>query len=327
MRIITLVTLTAIAATLTLNDAAEARRMGGGGNFGAQRQSVTPQRASPAQANPAAPAAPGNATTPASPQSPASAAAPKTPPPSAQPAPSGMSRWMGPLAGIAAGLGLAALLSHFGLSEGFGSLLVLAFIVLGGVFLVRTFLGRRAPASAPLRYAGDAGDASGDAFAQARPSSTTPTWHIPSNLDLEAAPAAAAPAAAAFGIQRHPLPPGFDAAGFAREAKRQYIEIQRAYDAADRNALADVMTSTMAEQIGHELDTRGTHHPTEIVKLDAEVLEVASEGDQHWASVRFTGLVKEDGDPVPHAIDEVWNLSKPVSGGSGWLLAGISQLA
>lgn len=322
MRTIILVTLTAIAATLTLNDAAEARRMGGGGNFGAQRQSVTPQRASPAQANPAAPG-----SAPASPQSPASAAAPKTPPPSAQPAPSGMSRWMGPLAGIAAGLGLAALLSHFGLSEGFGSLLVLALILFGGVYLVRMFLGRRAPVSAPLRYAGDAGDASRDAFAQAQPSSTTPTWHIPSNLDLEAAPAATAPAAATFGINRHPLPAGFDAAGFAREAKRQYIEIQRAYDAADRNTLADVMTATMAEQIGHELDRRGTHHPTEIVKLDAEVLEVATEGDQHWASVRFTGLVKEDGDPVPHAIDEVWNLSKPVSGGSGWLLAGISQLA
>lgn len=322
MRITTLVTLTAIVATLTLNDAAEARRMGGGGNFGAQRQSVTPQRASPAQANPAAPAAPGNATTPATPQS-ASAAAPKAP----AAAPSGMSRWMGPLAGIAAGLGLAALLSHFGLSEGFGSLLVLALILFGGVYLVRLFLGRRAPVSAPLRYAGDAGDASRDAFAQAQPSSTTPTWHIPSNLDLEAAPAATAPAAATFGINRHPLPAGFDAAGFAREAKRQYIEIQRAYDAADRNALADVMTATMAEQIGHELDTRGIHHPTDIVKLDAEVLEVATEGDQHWASVRFTGLVKEDGDPVPHAIDEVWNLSKPVSGGSGWLLAGISQLA
>ena len=87
------------------------------------------------------------------------------------------------------------------------------------------------------------------------------------------------------------------------------------------------MTAEMAEQIGHELDTRGMHHPTEVVSLDAEVLDVATEGDKHWVSVRFTGLVKEDGDPVPHAIDEVWNLSKPVSGGSGWLLAGISQLA
>jgi len=325
MRLITILTLTAIVATLTLSDVAEARRMGGGGNFGAQRQSVTPQRASPPQATPATPNAPANATTPATPQSPASATAPKAP--AAQPAPSGMSRWMGPLAGIAAGLGLAALLSHFGLSEGFGSLLVLALIVFGAVFLVRMFLARRAPASAPLQYSGVGGGASHEDFAPAQPSSPAPTWRIPSSSELEAAPATSAPAGAAFSVNRHPLPAGFDAAGFAREAKRQYIEIQRAYDAADRKALADVMTATMAEEIGRELDTRGIHHPTEVVSLDAEVLDVATEGDQHWASVRFTGLVKEDGDPVPHAIDEVWNLSKPVSGGSGWLLAGISQLA
>lgn len=83
----------------------------------------------------------------------------------------------------------------------------------------------------------------------------------------------------------------------------------------------------MAEEIGRELDNRGLHQPTEIVTLDADVLDVATEDDKYWVSVRFTGLVKEDGEPLPHSIDEVWNLTKPVKGGSGWLLAGISQLA
>jgi predicted lipid-binding transport protein (Tim44 family) len=57
------------------------------------------------------------------------------------------------------------------------------------------------------------------------------------------------------------------------------------------------------------------------------VLEVTTEGDKYWASVRFTGLLREDGEPVPKSVDEIWNLTKPVNGKSGWLLAGISQLA
>ena len=118
-----------------------------------------------------------------------------------------------------------------------------------------------------------------------------------------------------------------DAAAFATEAKRQYIQIQRSYDDADRAALSSVMTADMATEMARELDQRGLHHPTEIVTLDAEVLDVSTEGDEYWISVRFTGQVKEDGEPLPHSIDEVWNLTKPVKGGSGWLLAGISQVA
>jgi len=30
---------------------------------------------------------------------------------------------------------------------------------------------------------------------------------------------------------------------------------------------------------------------------------------------------------LPESFQEVWNLSKPVNGSSGWMLAGIQQLA
>ncbi len=317
------------AVTLALNDVAEARRMGGGGNYGAQR-SVAPQRATPAQPAPASPT--NNAATPPSqpvqPGAPASANAPKAAP---QPAPSGMSRWLGPIAGIAAGLGLAALMSHFGLSDGFGTLLLLALLAFGGVFLVRRLFGRRTQTNPPLQYAGTATGGSATSpepyASSSAPADAPPAWRIPSSSELDGSASSGTQAAPAFGVTRNPLPAGFDAAGFTREAKRQYIELQSVYDKADRSALANFMTSEMATEIGRELDTRGVHQPTEIVALDAEVLDVSTEGEQHWVSVRFTGLVKEDGDPVPHSIDEVWNLSKPVKGGSGWLLAGISQLA
>ena len=64
---------------------------------------------------------------------------------------------------------------------------------------------------------------------------------------------------------------------------------------------------------------------TEVVTLAAEVLEVVTEGDRHWASVRFTGTLREGGGATPAPFDEVWNLSKPVDGKTGWLLAGIQQ--
>ena len=318
--------LTAIAAlTLTLSDLADARRMGGGRSFGAQRQDVAPSKSQPPVSNSAAqpttPTAPaGNAA--AQPTAPAS---PATTPPAGNPsapgaAPSGASRWLGPIAGIAAGLGLAALLSHLGLSEGFGSLLLLGLIIVGGVFLFRMLMARREAAKPSLQYANAGGRDNVRAIHDHEPRLG---WSDTPKVEPRLEPASDAP----LGVTRKPLPEGFDAKGFATEAKRQFIRLQGSYDAGDRETLSEVMTPEMYAEIGRELDERGPHQPTEIVSLDADVLEATTEGDKHWASVRFTGVVREDGEPVSKSIDEVWNLTKPVRGNSGWLLAGITQLA
>ena len=310
MKRIPILLLAAFAAlTLTLSDLADAGRMGGGRSFGAQRQSVTPSKPAPPAAAPASNAA-------AQPATPAAGTAPA---PAA--APSGASRWLGPIVGIAAGLGLAALLSHFGLSEGFGSLLLIGLVVFGGVFLFRMFMARRETAKPSLQYA-NAG--ARENVRASYDSSPRPVWSDAPKKEPYLAPAAAAPE---FGVTRKALPEGFDAEGFATEAKRQFIRLQGSYDAADRETLSAVMTSEMYAEVGRELDERGVHHATEIVTLDADVLEASTEGDKHWASVRFTGTVRENGEPLPKSIDEVWNLTKPVRGTSGWLLAGITQVA
>ena len=300
------------ALTLALSDFADAGRMGGGRSFGAQRQSVTPSKPAPPAAAPANNAA----AQPTAPTSPAAA-----PPAGTAPAPSAASRWLGPIAGIAAGLGLAALLSHFGLSEGFGSLLLVGLVVFAAITLFRMLMRRRDTARAPLQYAGAGAR---DSIRPGSENASAPLWSDAPKVETRAAAADAAPD---VGVTRKPLPQGFDAQGFATEAKRQFVRLQGSYDTADRAALSAVMTSEMYAEIGRELETRGPHHPTEIVTLDADVLDVSTEGDKHWASVRFTGLVREDGEPQPKPIDEVWNLAKPVRGTSGWLLAGITQLA
>jgi len=297
------VALAAVAFALAA-DYADAKRLGGGRSLGAQRQSIAPPASAPsapagAASNPVMPATPG-----------AAMARPAAPTPAA----SGASRWLGPLAGIAAGIGLAALLSHFGLSEGFASMLLLLLVIGGGFVLVRMLFARRQATAPPLRYAGP--DAA-PAFGAAR----EPAWGGAPRVEPALRPQPVASPSPA-----KPLPPGFDADAFARQATAQFTRIQAAWDRGDRAALADVMTPEMQAEVGRDLAERGVHQPSAVVALKAEVLEVTTEGDRHWASVRYTGTLREDGGAAT-PFEEVWNLTKPVDDSTGWLLAGIQQLA
>jgi predicted lipid-binding transport protein (Tim44 family) len=296
------------ALLLTVADADAASRMGGGRSLGAQRSIAPPAARAPAPAA-TAPAAPGAAANPVMPAQPGVAAA-RPAAPAAAPA-TGASRWLGPIAGIAAGLGLAALFSHFGLSEGFGSILLILLVVGGGLLLVRALMARRAaPSASPLRYS--AAPAAGTPPVTPATSQFEPAWQ---------AGASAAPTAT------RRFPPGFEPAPFLAEAKRQFVQLQKAYDRGDTTALAEVLTPEMQAEIAKEIAGRTEQGATEVVSLNGDVLEVATEGGQHWASVRFTGLTRDAGATNPEPFDEVWNLVKPVNGSAGWRLAGIQQYA
>ena len=308
MKIQGTIAIVALAFAAMIAHEADAR-IGGGRSMGAQRPSIAPRAQAPqatppsgAASNPVMPATPG-ATLPAKPAAPVAAA----------PAASGASRWLAPIAGIAAGLGLAALLSHFGLPEGLGTFLLVGLLAIGVVFLVRMMFARRQPER--VAYAGSG-----------RPG-TTPTFDKSSLPDSGGGQRVepvlgSGGVAPAFGKA---FPSGFDAVGFARHAKEQFIAVQAAHDAGDRAALRDVLTPEMYGEVVRDLET-GRRPATEVVNLDAEVLEVITEADRHWASVRFTGKLRESGG-MPQAFDEVWNLSKPVDGKTGWMLAGIQQYA
>jgi predicted lipid-binding transport protein (Tim44 family) len=121
------------------------------------------------------------------------------------------------------------------------------------------------------------------------------------------------------------FPPGFDAVLFADQAKQQFRKLQAAYDNADRKALAEVMTPDMFAEVANDVAQRTSHEATVVDQLDAEVIDVATEGKQHWMSVRFTGTLREDGAMLGKPFEETWNLVKPIDGSSGWMLAGIQQ--
>ena len=118
----------------------------------------------------------------------------------------------------------------------------------------------------------------------------------------------------------------FDAEGFARQAKLNFIRLQTANDSANLEDLREFTTPEVYAEISMQIAERGdAPQRTDVVELNAEVIEVVEESDRYIVSVRFTGLLREDEAAAPAALDEVWHLVKPVSGDAGWRVAGIQQ--
>lgn len=258
------------------NDA-EAKRMGGGKSFGMQRSAPAKQDAAPTPQRQQQSAAPAQAT----PQK---------------------RSWMGPIAGLAAGLGLAALFSHLGLGEEMANFLMLALLAVVAFIAIRWLLRKNAPQTPAMQYAGQAPSQNPMRF------DNTPvaTGH-PVQTDAPS------------------LPPGFDAVAFAREAKLNFIRLQAAFDAGNQDDLRAFTTPEIFAELAMQVSERGAaNEPTDVLAVDANVIEAVEDGDNLVVSVRFTGQVRE-GDTAPAVFDEIWHLTKPASGTGGWLIAGIQQ--
>lgn len=291
--------LLAVVLTLGLGTAhfdAEAKRMGGGKSLGMQRQSTPPAKTPDATPN-AAPAAGAAA---------GAAAAPKR-------------NWMGPIAGLAAGLGLAALASHLGLGEGFANILMIGLLVMVAIAAWRFFMARR-PASNSMAYAGAGAGAAGHAGQN--------VFRMPASPTPAATPAAAGGSMIGANLQgaQPRIPADFDAVAFARTAKVNYIRLQAANDTGNLDDIRQFTTPEMFAEIQMDIRERqGATQQTDVLRLDTEVLEVAEDGPMYVVSVRFTGELREDGQTGP--VDEIWHLIKPRQGTGGWVLAGIQQNA
>jgi len=307
-----------IVAVMTLSvgmSAVEAKRLGGGGSIGKQSSSASRQAQSPApmQQNQAA------AAKPAAPAAAPAAAAAKP------------SMWKGLLGGALLGLGLGALLSHFGLGGALASMistiLTVALIALAIMFVIRLF--RRKSESAQSAQPAPAWASAAPQAAE--PQSATPQIGSMLKTDQSAASTTQngfgggfgnAEAAPAYGI-----PAGFDTVGFVRNAKTYFIRLQAAWDKADINDIREFTTPEMFAELRLQIQERGTAaNQTDVVSLDAEVLGVETVGNDYLASVKFFGFIKEDPTASPAQFAEIWNLSKPAAGQGGWVLAGIQQL-
>ena len=123
------------------------------------------------------------------------------------------------------------------------------------------------------------------------------------------------------------VPAGFDVAGFLRGAKLNYMKLQIANDQGNLDELREFTSDELFEELKKDVLSRGNlKQQTDVLALNADLLEVVTEGDKHWASVRFSGTVRESPGDAATGFEEVWNLAKPVSGSQGWQLAGIQQM-
>lgn len=280
----------AIVGTSVFMGGAQAKRLGSGVSIGKSSPSYSKQYTPPA--NQAAPA-----SRPAQPAAPAPA-----------------SPWKGILGGALLGLGLGALLSHFGMGEAaagmIGAMLMIGLLLAAGFFIFR-MLSRKPQASA--MQPAYAGPMQREALPEA---SRTP--EIGSGLG--------AASGAAWQPSQVALPPDFDVDGFLRHAKMNFIRMQAAWDRADVNDIREFTTPEMFAELKMQLTERGaTSNVTDVVSIDAEMLGVESNTVEHIASVRFHGMIREDQHAPAEHFSEIWVLTKPVVGQQGWLLAGIQQ--
>jgi predicted lipid-binding transport protein (Tim44 family) len=279
---------------------ADAGRLGAGRSLGAQRSVArTPPTAAPAK-----PA-----------QQPAAQPAAQPPGGATQPA-SGFGRWAPLVGGLALGGALGWLTGAHGVGGLMVGLLLLGLLVFGATALARMLAQKRGEAPQRFQYA-NAG-------------SPGPYPAIGSETVAAPPPSQAAgfdPGSAVRPV--HPgvkVPDGFDVAGFLKSAKLNYMRLQIANDRGDLEELREFTTDELFEELRRDVLARGgAGQQTDVLALNADLLEVVTEGDWHWASIRFSGSLRESPGEAPRGFEEVWNLSKPVSGG-GWQLAGIQQM-
>jgi predicted lipid-binding transport protein (Tim44 family) len=305
-----LVTMMIALTTTAMTAEAFAKPLGGGRSFGRQSQNV--QRQAPPAAPAAAPTAGKPAAAPGAAAGAGAAAATAAKP----------SMWKGLLGGALLGLGLGALLSHFGIGGAFASaiagILMVLLLVGAVVFIIRMVRRKDTPANVtPFNRNQQPAFAGG--------ASSTP--EIGANLNNQPQ-AFQAQQPAATGGATWTMPAEFDRDGFVRQAKSTFIRMQAAWDKGDVNDLREFTTPEVFAELRMQIGERaGANDFTDVVQIDAQVLGVENVGREYMASVKFTGMIKTSAEAQPEHFQEVWNMTKPVDGSGGWLLAGIQQLS
>lgn len=308
----------------SFGEAEASKRLGGGKSVGRQSSNVTQRDAAP---TPTAPTQ--NTATPARPNTPA---APAAAAPAKRP-------WGAMLGGLAAGLGLAWLAHSLGLGEGMGQLLLLVVLAVVAVGVIRWLLGRRSPAATPNTPFAFQGASAAGPVKEYRPENvgndaSARPWER-SSMAFEASNAAAQGGSiigsGLKGSQNWGIPEGFDTEGFLAAAKNNFVTLQAAWDRSDIATLRSMMTDGMVDEIRAQLAERERAHgaannKTEVVMLEARLLGIEQLPMEYMASVEFSGMIREEPSAGPNPFREVWNMTKPVDGSRGWLVAGVQAL-
>lgn len=273
-----------MAFSFILTDA-QAKRFGGGKSFGVSRQASSFTKPSSAGFSNAASHAPQVAK-------PASTA----------------SKWLGPLAGLAAGGLLASLFMGHGLG-GIGSGILSMLLIVGiAIFALRFIRGKF---QAPMQPQNDY------QHFQAQPQAHTQSQQ----------PGFAQQPFANANTQNNnvvSMPADFNEAEFLRSAKATFIRLQAAYDNKNLTDIREFTSPEVFAEVQLQIQERGNEmNQTEVVSIDAELLDVSTSG-QTTATVLFTGQIREEAGAAPVTIKEMWHFNKDLFR-PAWNVTGIQQ--
>ena len=273
----------ALCLGLTLSLDANAKRFGGGKSSGAAPMHQT------RQATPNTPAAAPNAAG----RAPAAA--------------SGASRWLGPLAGLAAG----GLLASMFMGDGFQGMQIMDFLIMGLIaFLVFRFIAARRRKQQPQVAAAGHAPFQREAYNQQAAQ--------PSIFGGSAAPVAAAPAINA--------PAWFNEQSFLNAARSHFQTLQQHWDANEMDKISEFVTPQLLAFLKRErADLGDGFQSTYIDNLEVQLDGVEDRTDKTIATLTFSGVSKTSRFDQGEAFSESWHMERAQGDNQPWLVAGIRQ--
>ncbi|UTW05862.1 Tim44 domain-containing protein [Pseudomonas benzenivorans] len=262
---------------LTMSFEAEAKRLGGGKSFGSAPSHQT--RQTPAQNQPAA-------TAPTAGRQPAAA--------------SGASRWLGPLAGLAAG----GLLASMFMGDGFEGLQIMDMLIFGLIaFLLFRFLASRRKSQPAM--------AGGAPYQREVPAAANPVFGSSAGAAIK--PVINAPA-------------WFNEQSFVSAGREHFLSLQQHWDADEMDKIAEFVTPQLLDFLKRERAELGDgFQSTYIDNLDVQLDGVDDMSDKTVATLTFSGVSKTSRFDQGEAFSESWRLERAVGDNQPWLVAGIRQ--
>ncbi len=271
----------ALCISLTFALDAHAKRFGGGKSFGSAPSHQTRQAPQQTQAAPS--------------QAGKQAAA----------APSGASRWLGPLAGLAAG----GLLASMFMGDGFEGIQFMDILIFGLIaFLLFRFLAARRRQQQPAM-----------------------AGHAPMQRDMPQQPStsifggSAAPVAAAPVIN---APAWFNEQNFVAAAREHFLSLQQHWDANEMDKIAEFVTPQLLGFLKQERAEIGdAYQSTYIDDLQIQLDGVDDNAEKTTATLTFSGVAKTSRFDQGEPFSESWRMERVQGENQPWLVAGIRQNA
>ncbi len=288
----------AVVMAMFVAPSAEAKRLGGGMNFG---KSYKYSRPVPKRITPKAPVKQSNAAKRNAVNSNAAGAAGR----------GGRGGLMGMLGGLAAG-GLLAALFFGGAFENinFFDILLLGALAFGAVMLFRL-----------LRGGGNRPQRGYETLA-------TPGGYPPAPTEEELGPSFDIPeiGQALEGEKLSENPPWFDKPAFMADTIKHFLALQKAWDDGDLEVIREYTTPEMFEALKAERDKIPGRTQTQIMDLRSEMLDLLRDGDKIVAAILYHGY-EQEGKRMPQMFSDIWHVEHPADGPEGnWLLAGIRKV-